>query len=333
MISVAVLKRGQMKNDSEGGMVSRNGVLLVGGAGFIGTALARNLVSAGKDVHILARKDPQWTDGVGQVHVGDFAHLEKIEEVISRCATIVHLASSTTPGSSAYHPGQERENLVSTLEALEFLQRKAGMHIVFLSSGGTVYGNPDALPVDENSPLRPVSYHGAGKVALEAFWNVFRAAGHAVTVLRPSNAYGPGQFPDQGFGLVHAALEHARLGKPIEIWGDGKNERDFVYIDDLVEAIVAVVGRPGDSETYNIGSGVGYSLSQVVAMAERITGRTIQIKYRPARAGDVRRVVLDSSLFQRAFSWQPKVSLEEGMKRTWEWLTRTGQEGRARHGP
>ena len=120
----------------------------------------------------------------------------------------------------------------------------------------------------------------------------FRAAGHAVTILRPANAYGPGQTMRGGFGLIRTMLEHARAGTAMEIWGDGENVRDFIYIGDVVEACIRFVALPQDSGTYNLGSGRGYSINRVRRVVEQVTGIELKVFHHPARGIDVRAVVL-----------------------------------------
>lgn len=285
--------------------MSRDGILLFGGAGFIGSALTQRLRSEGREVHILGRHD------AGQV-----------EHLLPQCDTVVHLASATTPGSSAGHPSLELDNLSPTLHLLDAMQHHPETHLIFFSSGGTLYGNPERLPVPEDAPVAPLSYHGAGKAALETFLKVFSKE-HAVTVLRPSNAYGPGQTLHQGFGLIRTVLEHACRGTVLEIWGDGENVRDFVYVDDVVEACTRFIDLPEDSGTYNIGCGQGHTLNEVIAMAERVCDISLRTTYRPARNMDVRGVVLDVSRIHATLDWQPAVDLEHGLRRTWAWLRET----------
>jgi len=286
--------------------VSREDVLLLGGAGFIGSALAKRLEKGKRAVHILGRHDA-----------------ERLENVLPQCGTVIHLASATTPGSSATHPGLELGNLALTLRLLELMQSHPETHLIFFSSGGTIYGNPDRLPVTEDSPIAPFSNHGAGKASQEAFCQAFRACGHAVTILRPSNAYGPGQIPKSGFGLTRTMLECIRVGTPLEIWGDGENIRDFIYIDDIVEAGTRLINLPQDSGTYNLGSGIGYSINRVRRIVEEITDTELKVSYRPARDIDVRAVVLDIGRIHRELDWTPRVDLYEGIRRTWEWLRET----------
>lgn len=283
--------------------MSREGVLLLGGAGFIGSALARRLQQEKVPVHVVGRHDAQ-----------------RLEQVLPHCGTVVHLASATTPGSSATQPGLELGNLALTLRLLALLQNQPESHLIFFSSGGTVYGNPDRLPVAEDAPIVPLSNHGAGKAAQEAFCEAFRGRGHAVTILRPSNAYGPGQTVKSGFGLIRTLLEHVRAGTSLEIWGDGENVRDFIYIDDIVEASMRIISLPQDSGTYNLGSGVGYSINQVKRVVEQVCGKKLNTTSQSARGIDVRSVVLDNARLNARLGWQPGVGLTDGVARTWEWL-------------
>jgi UDP-glucose 4-epimerase len=285
--------------------VSRDGVLLLGGTGFIGSALAKRLKQEKTSVHVLGRLD-----------------VERLEHVLPQCGTVVHLASATTPGSSASQPSLELSNLNLTLRVLERLKHQPDTHLIFFSSGGTIYGNAERLPITEDSPIAPLSNHGAGKASQEAFCQAARAQGHAITILRPSNAYGSGQGLRSGFGLVRTMLEHALAGTPLEIWGDGENVRDFIYIDDIVEACIRLIRRPQDSGTYNLGSGTGYSVNQARDIVEEVTGAELKVSRSPTRHIDVRSVVLDIGHIQRELDWTPKIVLDEGVRRTWRWLRR-----------
>lgn len=201
--------------------MSPDEVLLLGG-GFIGIALAKRLAEDGRQVHVIARHVLPNNADTFAVHIGDLGDPALLEKFSHQCSTVIHLASATLPGSSARNPTRELDNLVPTLQLLETMQHWENVHMIFMSSGGTVYGNPTANPVSENAPLIPLSNHGAGKVALEGFLHAFRATGHPVTILRTSNAYGPGQNMRAGFGLVRTLLEHARSGESIDIWGGRK---------------------------------------------------------------------------------------------------------------
>jgi UDP-glucose 4-epimerase len=277
--------------------------LLLGGTGFIGSALAKRLKHEKITAHIIGRQNA-----------------ERLEHVLPHCGTVVHLACVTTPGSSASHPDLELENLALTSRLLGLLHQQPQTHLIFFSSGGTIYGNPDRLPVTEDCPIAPLSNHGAAKASQEISCQAARAQGHTVTILRPSNAYGPGQSLKSGFGLVRTMLEHARLGTPLEIWGDGENVRDFIYIDDIVEACTRFIELPQDSSTYNLGIGIGFSINEVKRLVEATTGSELRSIHRPVRGTDVRSVVLDNSRLHARLGWHPGIGLTDGLARTWGWL-------------
>lgn len=283
--------------------MSHDSVLLFGGAGFIGRALEQRLEQEKRAVYVIGRQNA-----------------ERLESVLSQCGTVIHLASTTTPGSSASHPSLELGNLALTLHLLELIQAQPHTHLIFFSSGGTVYGNPDRLPVTEDALLAPLSNHGAGKVSQETFCQAFRARGHAATILRPSNAYGPGQTIKRGFGLVRTMLECVRNDIPLEIWGDGENIRDFIYIEDIVETCMRLIDLPQDSGTYNLGSGTGHSINQVHRIVEATCGKELKTIYLPERGIDVRNLVLDNNRLNTLLGWQPDIGLADGIARTWEWL-------------
>ncbi|MHB9102631.1 MAG: NAD-dependent epimerase/dehydratase family protein [Sulfuricella sp.] len=301
--------------------MNRSDVLLLGGGGFIGTALTNKLAAEGRRVYVLAPNPPPAAMNA-YFQQGGMDNPELLAKLLPHCSTVIHLASATTPGISANHPALELENLAPSLRLLKTLQAYPETHLIFFSSGGTLYGNPQSLPVRENDPVTPLSYHGAGKAALEAFLHAFRACGQAVTILRPSNAYGPGQALKSGFGLIRTMLEHVRCGTPLDIWGDGENVRDFIYIDDITEACARFVALPQDNGTYNLGSGRGYSINQVRHIVEQVTGIELKTSHHPARGIDVRAVVLDISRLEARLSWKPQTSLEEGVIRTLKWLKR-----------
>lgn len=293
-------------------------VLLLGG-GFIGSALARQLSAAGRTVHVLTRRPASAEFPQVHWHLGDMQDRPLLEQLLSASGTVIHLASETTPGASARNPLQEAGNLLPTLTLLDTLQKFPDKHLVYFSSGGTLYGNPAQLPVTEKASLAPLSFYGAGKAAQEMFLQAFRAQGRAVTIMRPANAYGPGQPLKAGFGLVRTVLEKIRSGQPIEVWGDGEAVRDFVYVDDVAAACVLFVDRPDDSGTYNVGSGEGCSINALIRLAGEVAERTPQVIYRAARRSDVAKVVLDVSRL-RATGWAPLTGLAEGLARTLRWL-------------
>ncbi len=285
--------------------MKKKDVLLLGGTGFIGGALASRLHTGKVPVRVIGRAD-----------------IDCLQRVLPSCGTVVHLASATTPGSSSEQPTLEQSNIDLTRYLVECLKMQPETHLIYFSSGGTVYGDPTQLPVTEEATLAPLSPYGVAKVAQELLCQELRDIGHAVTILRPSNAYGPGQSLRDGFGLVRTMLEHAHKGTPIEIWGDGENVRDFVYIDDIVDATLRLIQVPLDSCTYNMSNGVGHSINQVKCLVEMACNAPVKTIHLPARGVDVRSVVLDSSRLSLRLNWRPRMDLLQGVTYTLEWLQR-----------
>jgi UDP-glucose 4-epimerase len=245
-----------------------------------------------------------------------------VSPLLDRYGAVVHLASTSTPGTYADRPAREcEENLLPLLRFVEISERRPEVPLVFISSGGAIYGQPAELPVVESQRLAPISNHAAGKAAAECFLGVQAARGRRITVLRPSNVYGPGQYLKPGFGVIRTMLEHVRRGTTMAIWGNGETLRDYLYVDDFVEAMRRVLEAPAVG-TFNLGSGIGCSLNRLRSIVEEVTGRPLDVSFQAVRSVDVKGVVLDSTAFASAYGWAPVVSLEEGMQRTWEWVRR-----------
>lgn len=297
-------------------------VLLLGGGGFLGSALAQHLLRQNYTVHILTRRAIASDAPNVTLHQGSLDDHVILETILPICSAVIHLASTTTPGSSANHPLIEAEqNIAPTLRFLQILQQYEDIQLIFVSSGGTLYGNPKTIPVSENHELRPRSYHGAGKAAIEAFLMAYSIRpGKHVTILRPSNLYGPGQSMRQGFGVIRTMLEHLRHDTTMDIWGDGENIRDFLYISDMVAVFDILLNREAHTGIYNIGAGKGHSINQIREVIEQVCGKIFKFRYLPVREVDVRQVVLDCSRLKEQSGWQPQVSLEQGIRQTWEWV-------------
>lgn len=303
-------------------MINDTAVLLLGGAGFMGRALTTRLRERGHDVHVVVRGTTlDVPDGVN-VHGGGIENVELLRRLLPQFRTVVHVASATTPSLSSRTPSLEANlNIAPTLGLLQEMQRHPEIRLIYVSSGGTVYGNPAQEMVTESAPLRPLSFYGAGKVAIEGFLQCFqRLAGNPVAILRPSNLYGPGQPRYQGFGVVRTMLQHLLDRSTMTIWGDGTVVRDFVYIDDMVTAIECVLDDGAASGTFNVGAGVGYSLNDLKNIIEEVCAETLSIRYEPSRSIDVQRIVLDTSSMAQRFGWTPQTNLREGVTKTWEWL-------------
>jgi len=192
---------------------------------------------------------------------------------------------------------------------------------VFISSGGTVYGEPKYLPVDEMHPTNPLVSYGIVKLAIEKYLLLYeRMHGLTTTILRVANAYGERQRVETAQGAVSVFLHRALRGQAIEIWGDGSATRDFVYVRDVAEAFAKALVYDGREKVLNISSGTGISLNQLVHMLEEVLGRRIETRYLPGRPFDVPVNVLSNALAARELCWAPRVALAEGVRLTAAWI-------------
>lgn len=291
--------------------------ILVIGAGFLGRAIALRLAAEGSAVTLLSPgiDASGWPAGIAAVR-GRQEDAALIGGLLEGHECVIHAAWGTTPGSSAGRPALEAERgLDPFLAFLETLQLFPHARLLFLSSGGTVYGDPARLPVAESAPFRPLSCHGAGKAAAELFLRL--RPPERTLVLRPSNIYGPGQSLRSGFGVVRHLLHCATEDMPFRLWGDGKQTRDYLYVDDFTEAVSRLAAQRDLAGVFNVGSGCATPLEALIELAGQAAGRRIRVERLPARDGDVRHIVLDIGRLRQATGWQPVVSLKQGLAATW----------------
>src|SRR5262249_16329975 len=221
-------------------------------------------------------------------------------------------------------------NVVGTVRMLE-AARTAGLQVVFSSTGGAIYGEVDR-PAPESAPRRPVSPYGIAKLCAEEYlagWNRIHGSDHVS--LRFGNVFGPRQDSSLEGGVVSIFLERFARGDETVIFGDGAQTRDFVFVGDVVDALLAAVGHAGG--IFNVGTGEETSLLQLHRLCAKVAGIDAEPRFEPARLGDARRSVLDVSHAAEELGWRPRVSLEEGLRRTWEWLTQDGSAGRRTPSP
>jgi UDP-glucose 4-epimerase len=231
---------------------------------------------------------------------------------------VFHLVSTTLPKTSNDNPVYDVEsNVVGTLRLLELCREQGVRKVVFASSGGTVYGVPRSVPIDESHPTEPICSYGIHKLMIEKYLQLnHRVHGLDYCVVRPPNLYGPRQRLDIAQGAVAVFLDRALHGKPIQVWGDGSVMRDYLYVEDAAEALVKAAAFEGEPKVFNIGSGVGTTLKQLIKEIEALLGRPVPVEYSAARALDVPANVLDASLARRLLGWTPRTSLAEGLRRT-----------------
>lgn len=298
-------------------------ILVLGGNGFIGSHVVDALVDAGHSVRVFGRNPDPWRQPLAGVRyfLGDFEDRPLLGEALQGVDIVVHLISTTLPSTSNLDPVADiQSNLVRSVQLFQLMSAAGVRRIVYFSSGGTVYGVPDTLPIREGASLNPICSYGVVKVAVEKYLAMFdHLYGFRSLILRPSNPYGPRQGHVGVQGVVATFMQKILAGERISIWGDGSVRRDYVEVTDLARMCRLAI----DSDAvgvFNVGSGVGLSLRQLVGMIEQVTGVKAVVDYQPARRFDVPEVVLDIGRAEREVGWSPQVDMLAGLHRYFDWL-------------
>jgi len=301
--------------------------LVLGAAGFIGQHLCRTLVLQGYQVRGFDRspvKGVAWPAIDGVVwQSGDFSQQEDLYLALADIDIVFHLISTTIPKTSNEQPSIDlQQNVAATLGLLDQLVRLPALpRLIFISSGGTVYGIPCSIPINEGHATNPLCAYGVGKLAIEKYIALYHHLyGLDYLILRLANPYGEQQLTSRGQGVIPVFLSKALRGEPLEIWGDGHVIRDYLYIDDLCRALLLAADYAGAQRIFNIGSGQGFSLNDLIEMMRTLLKKDILCRYLPGRACDVPVNVLDVTLARQHLGWQPTISLEAGLARTLAWL-------------
>jgi UDP-glucose 4-epimerase len=306
--------------------------LILGGNGFIGSHLVDLLLRKGHAVRIYDRADDRFRDRLPQVEYiyGELGNQGLIRAALTDVDVVFHLVSTTVPGTSNADPAFDiRSNVVDTIRVLEECVAAKVRRLVFVSSGGTIYGIPHTTPIAESHPLNPTCSYGISKLTIEKYLALFGYL-HDLdyVILRPSNAYGERQNPFGRQGVVGVFLGQIVRQEPIEIWGDGSVTRDFIYAGDLAAALYrAMTHNSSEEQIFNIGSGTGASINQVLEALAAVTGRDLDVHYTEARRFDVPVNVLDISLAKKWLGWEPATGLADGLSRTWSWIKETLADG------
>jgi UDP-glucose 4-epimerase len=305
----------------------RHHYLVLGGTGFIGSHLVDALAADGHFVRVLARPASanvaqRWPNPRVELVIGDFNDRDTIERVVRGCDVVFHLVSTTLPKSSNENPLFDlSSNVGGTIQLLDAVRKHGVRKVVFASSGGTIYGRTHVSPIPEDHATDPTCSHGIGKLAIEKYLQLYKEL-HGIDYcsLRIANPYGEGQRTEKAQGAIGVLLERVLNGRPFEIWGDGSVVRDYIHVSDVVRALIAgAAATETASKVFNIGTGRGTSLSELVDVVERAIGRRAQRIYLPARGFDISENVLDTVRATEELGWTASVSLDDGIRRTIEW--------------
>lgn len=285
--------------------------------------IARSLIDQGHAVLIFDKPGAKTTShlvnlqGVSWLE-GDFANPEDVKKAVKDSEVILHLISTTLPKhSSEDMPYDLVSNAVPTLQLLECAKEAGVKKILYFSSGGTVYGQAQYLPIDENHPTNPLVPYGITKLAIEKYCLLYeKLYGLRTHVLRISNPFGPTQLSNRAQGAVGVFLSRVMNNQPIEIWGDGSVIRDYLYIDDLTRAVSDLIYYRGAESVFNIGSGVGLSLNEVILFIESALGKKAICNHHESRSFDVPENVLAISRATQELGWLPRESFASGLQKT-----------------
>jgi UDP-glucose 4-epimerase len=308
--------------------VSQNQIktLVIGGAGYIGTHLVPLLVATGRFVTVLGRSaTPRYEIPAGVDYVvGGFEQAELIGRLLDAHQEVIHLAYATVPNTSFGNPLADLlQNLPATVQLFSAAAVR-GVKLVLVSSGGTVYGEAVALPICENHQTKPISPYGVTKLTLENYAYLYAVThGLQFVCVRPANAYGVGQQPFVGQGFIATAMAYAMKGMPIKIFGQNGTVRDYIYVSDLAAGIVSALEHGQLSETYNLGSGIGFSNWEIIEVCKplmREIGCDVRVEHLPERPFDVKSNVLDATKIRQHTGWTTVVEVEDGLRRTRDWL-------------
>lgn len=303
--------------------------MILGAAGFIGINLVLRLHQK-KDVElVLVDQKAEYFTPINRLgltnikkYIVDFSMQMEFDGMLQDIDVLYHLVSSSIPTNSNQQVPQELSaNVIFTANLLEACVRQNVKKVVFISSGGTVYGKEADCPLHEETPTYPISSYGLQKITIEKllylYYHMYQLD---YRVIRLSNPYGPYQRPNGQLGAVTTFTYRVLRNEPIVVYGDGSVVRDFIYIDDAVAAIVQIAESDTKHKTYNVGSGVGTSISELVDKIKSVLLSEDEVKYQAGRAVDVPINFLDVTRYEVEFGKLTSVSLEEGIRRTASFL-------------
>lgn len=294
--------------------------MVLGGGGFIGSYICENLQLLGHQVTVYKRPDT-FSENLEHIkdHVkfinGDFRKETDFVSLLHNVDWVFHLVCTTLPANENVIFDIE-ENVIPTIKLLEACRETKVKKIIFISSGGTVYGSSNMQYMSEDHPTEPICAYGVQKLMIEKYLHLFHYLYELdYAVLRVSNPYGDRQNPFKPQGVIGVFLAQALLGRSIEIWGDGSVVRDFLYISDVAKAAVMVAEYDGPEKLFNIGSGKANSLNTVIDCIEKVLNTKVNKIYRQGRKQDVPFNLLDISKANNVLGWKPEVELMDGIER------------------
>jgi len=299
-------------------------ILVIGGTGFIGSNLVMALQKLDYHVIVFSRGHPSVLGIIKNVEyiIGNISNHGEIDEVMGRVDYVFHFASSTNPKSSENDLIFDiTSNLVSSIYIMEACVRNNVKKLIYCSSGGTVYGIHDEMPLHEDVNCKPISSYGLVKYSIENYLEYFNHKYNLnYEVLRLSNPYGIGQSYAASQGIIAIFINKILNDDEIQVFGNGSIVRDYIYIEDFVSLCTTLLTTEKKNNILNVGSGIGNSISDIIFYIENILNKKAKVKYLPERKFDVPEIYLDISKVKELYGWEPKVDLKTGIKKTIGWI-------------
>ena len=304
-------------------------VLVTGGAGFIGSHVVDLLISNGHEVVVV--------DDLSTGRLTNLNPAAKFYQIDIRSPQLVEVFDKERPDYIDHHAAQmdvrrsvvdprfdADVNVLGSINLIENARRFNVKRIVYISTGGAVYGEPEYLPCDEAHPVNPICPYGASKHTVEHYLFMYQEMyGLEYVVLRYPNVYGPRQDPLGEAGVVAIFTGQMMAGKPVTINGDGEQVRDFVYVEDCARANLMALTTNNPNTVYNLGFGRGTTVNEIFETLKKVTAYRLSPNYGPAKLGETRRIYLDASKAQQLLGWKPAVGLEEGLEHTVAYFRRS----------
>jgi len=314
-------------------------ILILGGTGFLGSNLVHKLLRMGYEVGVYGKSpisiNQYLQDVIHKIKYiqRDFQREDHFDEILKGYDYVYHLISPSVP--SLNNPLLDINiSIIPTIKLLEAVIKSQVKKVVYFSSGGTVYGIPNHIPIQESDATTPISAYGVQKLTIEKYLNYYSYIyGLNYEILRISNPFGPGQRAFSNQGIIANVLGNHFNNTPSKIWGDGEVVRDYIYVDDVIDAAVKVIHNESKIHTFNIGSGKGMSINTILFRMEQVLGEKISKTYTPAHKQDVPINVLDISQAEDCLNWSPKISFENGIKKmiqSWNPETNCFEESKRR---
>lgn len=302
----------------------KNNVLVIGGNGFIGKNLCAYLNKIGKRVTSFDLTLPKHREENIQYVSGDFFHIDTLKKLIKNQDIIFHCISTINPTNSVtdYMRGYEKD-FIQTIRLFDLI-KETSAKVIFLSSGGTVYGDVMEMPISENTVCNPKNHYGNLKLCIENFIRTYNKVNHQKHLIaRISNPYGPGQDSNKGVGFIDAVIRKAICKETIEVWGDGEIVRDYIYIDDVCKMLYALAEHDGEEEVFNLSSNQGVTQNKVIAIVREHI-QDLKVEYRSFRAIDAKKIVLCNQRIRKIMP-DELTNIEEGIHRYLSYLMKENQ--------